>query len=136
MYVDETDDKNSAGLFGYINIRKNGAEVGVKDLTIADAVVIADENGLKECSAGILAGRVMGADTQSIVFENITVSGSVTVTITEGMNNIGGMLGYASWVKATNCHAKMYPFPAEATAVVLLAMITAPPMKTAQRPAR
>ena len=106
MYVDETDDKNSAGLFGYINIRKNGAEVDVKDLTIADAVVIADENGLTECSAGLLAGRVMGADPQSIVFENITVSGSVTVTRTNGMNNIGGMLGYASWVKATNCHAK------------------------------
>lgn len=105
MYVDETADKNSAGLFGYINIQKNGAEVGVKDLTIADAVVIADENGLNECSAGILSAKVLGTDTQSIIFENITVSGSVTVTRTYGTNNIGGMLGYVSWAKVTNCHA-------------------------------
>ena len=79
--------------------------VGAKDLTITGATVYVDETGLSECSGAILAGNVMGSDTQSVVFENITVSGSVYVTRTNGYNNIGGMLGYASWVKATNCHA-------------------------------
>ena len=106
MYVDESNDKYCGGLFGKINIQRDGSLVGAKDLTITGATVYVDENGLNECSGAILAGKVMGSDTQSVVFENITVSGSVYVTRTNGSNNIGGMLGYASWVKATNCHAK------------------------------
>ena len=105
MFVDERIDHYCGGLFGKINIQKNGSPVGAKDLTITGATVYVDETGLSECSGAILAGNVMGSDTQSVVFENITVSGSVYVTRTNGYNNIGGMLGYASWVKATNCHA-------------------------------
>ena len=105
MYVDERIDHYCGGLFGKISIQKNGSPVGAKDLTITGATVYVDETGLNECSGAILAGNVMGSDTQSVVFENITVSGSVYVTRTNGYNNIGGMLGYASWVKATNCHA-------------------------------
>ena len=41
-----------------------------------------------------------------VVFENIRVSGFVEVNSTNGSNKIGGMLGYASWVKAINCHAE------------------------------
>ena len=106
MYVDERTDKYCGGLFGRIAIVQNGSPVGAKDLTITGATVYVDETGLNECSGAILAGNAMGSDTQSVVFENITVSGSVHVTRTTGYNNIGGMLGYASWVKATNCHAK------------------------------
>ena len=106
MYVDERTDKYCGGLFGRIAIVQNGSPVGAKDLTITGATVYVDETGLMECSGAILAGKVLGSDTQSVVFENITVSGSVHVTRTNGYNNIGGMLGYASWVKATNCHAK------------------------------
>lgn len=105
MFVDERIDHYCGGLFGKINIQKNGSPVGAKDLIITGATVYVDETGLSECSGAILAGNVMGSDTQSVVFENITVSGSVYVTRTNGYNNIGGMLGYASWVKATNCHA-------------------------------
>ncbi len=105
MFVDETTDHYCGGLFGKINIQRNGSPVGAKDLTITGATVYVDETGLNECSGAILAGNVTGSDTQSVVFENITVSGSVHVTLTNGYNNIGGMLGYASWVKATNCHA-------------------------------
>ena len=106
MYVDERTDKYCGGLFGKITIQKNGSPVGAKDLTITGATVYVDETGLNECSGAILAGNAMGSDTQSLVFENITVSGSVHVTSTNGYNNIGGMLGYASWVKAINCHAE------------------------------
>ena len=105
MYVDERTDKYCGGLFGRIAIVQNGSPVGAKDVTITGATVYVDETGLMECSGAILAGKVLGSDTQSVVFENITVSGSVHVTSTNG-NNIGGMLGYASWVKATNCHAE------------------------------
>lgn len=105
MFVDETTDHYCGGLFGKINIQKNGSPVGAKDLTITGATVYVDETGLTECSGAILAGNVMGSDTQSVVFENITVSGSVYVTRTNGNNKIGGMLGCASWVKATDCHA-------------------------------
>ena len=105
MYVDESNDKYCGGLFGKITIQRNGSPVGAKDLTITGATVYVYETGLMECSGAILAGNAMGSDTQSVVFENITVSGSVHVTSTNGYNNIGGMLGYASWVKATNCHA-------------------------------
>lgn len=105
MFVDETTDHYCGGLFGTINIQKNGSLVGAKDLTITGATVYVDETGLNQCFGAVLAGNVMGRDTQFVVFENITVSGSVHVTRTNGYNNIGGMLGYASWVKATNCHA-------------------------------
>lgn len=59
-----------------------------------------------ECSGGILGGDIIGNENSMVVFENIRVSGSVEVNSTYGNNKIGGMLGYASWVKAINCHAE------------------------------
>ena len=106
MFVDETTDHYCGGLFGKINIQTDGSSVGVKNLTITGATVYVDETGLEQCSGAILAGHVLGSSTQSVVFENITVSGSVHVTPTNGNNDIGGMLGLAGWVKATNCHAE------------------------------
>lgn len=106
MVVDERIDQNAAGFFGKIANTKTGTQRGAKDLTIAGAAIYVDESGLNECSGGILAGNVVGFESEPVVFENITVSGSVVVSSTNGYNNIGGMIGYASWVEATNCHAQ------------------------------
>lgn len=106
MVVDERGDQNSAGFFGSIRNGQAGNIVGAKDLTISGATVYLSEDGLMECSGGILGGDIIGNENSMVVFENIRVSGSVEVNSTYGNNKIGGMLGYASWVKAINCHAE------------------------------
>ena len=105
LTIDERTDKNAAGFFG--NIRNQyGDTVGAKDLTISNANIYADENGLSELQAGILAGYVLANEDYQVVFENITVSGNVKITSTSGNNNVGGMIGYGSRVKATDCKAE------------------------------
>ena len=105
LTIDERTDKNAAGFFG--NIRNPyGDTVGAKDLTISNANIYADENGLSELQAGILAGYVLANEDYQVVFENITVSGTVKITSTSGNNNVGGMIGYGSRVKATDCKAE------------------------------
>ena len=106
MVVDERGDQNSAGFFGSIRNGRAGNMVGAKDLTISGATVYLSEDGLMECSGGILGGDIIGNGNSMVVFENIRVSGFVEVNSTDGFNKIGGMLGYASWVKAINCHAE------------------------------
>ena len=106
MVVDERGDQNSAGFFGSIRNGQEGNIVGAKDLTISGATVYLSEDGLMECSGGILGGDIIGNENSMVVFENIRVSGFVEVNSTNGFNKIGGMLGYASWVKAINCHAE------------------------------
>ena len=106
MVVDERDDQNSAGFFGCIRNGQAGNIVGAKDLTISGATVYLNEDGLMECSGGILGGDIIGNENSMVVFENIRVSGFVEVNSINGFNKIGGMLGYASWVKAINCHAE------------------------------
>ena len=106
MVVDERGDQNSAGFFGSIRNGQEGNIVGAKDLTISGATVYLSEDGLMECSGGILGGDIIGNENSMVVFENIRVSGFVEVNSTNGSNKIGGMLGYASWVKAINCHAE------------------------------
>ena len=106
MVVDERGDQNSAGFFGSIRNWQEGNIVGAKDLTISGATVYLSEDGLMECSGGILGGDIIGNENSMVVFENIRVSGFVEVNSTNGFNKIGGMLGYASWVKAINCHAE------------------------------
>ena len=106
MVVDERGDQNSAGFFGSIRNGQAGNIVGAKDLTISGATVYLSEDGLTECSGGILGGDIMGNENSMVVFENIRVSGSVEVNSTYGNNKIGGMLGSASRVKAINCHAE------------------------------
>lgn len=103
MYVDESADKNSAGLFGCI---QTGTNVGVKNLVISNATIYTCDSGLMECYAGILVGFVSGNRDHPISFENITVSGSITTDSYTGYNNVGGMIGYAAWANVTNCHAE------------------------------
>lgn len=105
LMVDERTDKYSAGLFGNIkNI--DGNTVGAKDLTISGANIYAAEDGLEQLYAGILAGYVLANPGEQIVFENISVSGSVVVESTDGNNNVGGMIGYGDRLKAINCKAE------------------------------
>ncbi len=54
-----------------------------KNLTISNAEHLTTEYGL-------LAGFVMANPGEQIVFENITVSGSVEIESTDGSNNVGG----------------------------------------------
>lgn len=105
LIVDERTDKNTAGFFGDIrNVR--GGTVGAKNLIISDASIYADEDGLMELRAGILAGYALSNQGQQIVFENITVSGDIEIKSTNGYNNVGGMIGYGDGVKATDCKAE------------------------------
>ena len=105
LIVDERTDKNAAGFFGDIRNVKGGT-VGAKNLNISDASIYADEDGLMELRAGILAGFVVANPGQQIIFENITVSGSVEIESTDGSNSVGGMIGYGDGIKATDCKAE------------------------------
>lgn len=99
MVVDQSKDKRSAGLFGYISNATSGNEVGVKDLAIANAVIYVDESKIDgpaaDVSAGILVAGAMVNDgyKNTGVFENISVSGTITVQATNGYNKIGGLMG-------------------------------------------
>lgn len=106
MVVDSSNDKYSAGLFGYIVDSKND-EVGVKDLTITDAYIYVDESELTESRAGILAASVMINDGYKGkgTFENITVSGTIEVKATYGSNKTGGLIGDNSRSIVKNCKA-------------------------------
>ena len=105
LIVDERTDKNAAGFFGNI-LNMYGGTVGAKNLTISNANIYAAEDGLNELHAGILAGTATANEGYQVVFENITVSGTVKIESTTGSNNVGGMIGYGSRVKATDCKAE------------------------------
>ena len=105
LIVDERTDKNTAGFFGDIR-NVSGGTVGAKNLTISNASIYADEEGLMELRAGILAGYASANPGQQIVFENITVSGDIEIESTYGSNNVGGMIGYGDGVKAADCKAE------------------------------
>lgn len=105
LIVDERTDKNAAGFFGDIR-NVSGGTVGAKNLTISYASIYADEEGLMELRAGILAGYALANPGQQIVFENITVSGNIKIESTDGYNSVGGMIGYGDGVKATDCKAE------------------------------
>lgn len=105
LIVDERTDKNTAGFFGDIR-NVSGGTVGAKNLIISNASIYADEEGLMELRAGILAGYALANPGQQIVFENITVSGNIEIESTDGFNSVGGMIGYGDGVKATDCKAE------------------------------
>lgn len=105
LIVDERTDKNAAGFFGDIRNVSGGA-VGAKNLIISNASIYADEEGLMELRAGILAGYASANPGQQIVFENITVSGNIEIESTDGFNSVGGMIGYGDGVKAADCKAE------------------------------
>ena len=109
MVVDQSKDQQSAGLFGYISNATKGNEVGVKDLTIANAALYVDESILADpngfVSAGILVAGAMVNDGYkgTGVFENISVSGTITVKATNGSNKIGGLIGDDNRCIVRNC---------------------------------
>ena len=109
MVVDQSKDKQSAGLFGHISNATAGNEVGVKDLTIANAALYVDESILADpngfVSAGILvAGAMVNSGYKGTgVFENISVSGTITVKATNGSNKIGGLIGDDNRCIVRNC---------------------------------
>ena len=109
MVVDQSKDQQSAGLFGYISNATKGNEVGVKDLTIANAALYVDESILADpngfVSAGILVAGAMVNDgyKDTGVFENISVSGTITVKATNGSNKIGGLIGDDNRCIVRNC---------------------------------
>lgn len=105
LIVDERTDKNAAGFFGDIR-NVSGGTVGAKNLIISNASIYADEEGLMELRAGILAGYASANPGQQIVFENITVSGNIEIESTDGFNSVGGMIGYGDGVKAADCKAE------------------------------
>ena len=106
MVVDQSKDKQSAGLFGYISNATAGNEVGVKDLTIANAALYVDESiTAQDVSAGILvAGAMVNSGYKGTgVFGNISVSGTITVKATDGHNKIGGLIGDDNRCIVRNC---------------------------------
>lgn len=109
MVVDQSKDKQSAGLFGHISNATAGNEVGVKDLTIVNAALYVDESILADpngfVSAGILVAGAMVNDGYkgTGVFENISVSGTITVKATNGSNKIGGLIGDDNRCIVRNC---------------------------------
>ena len=111
MVVDQSKDTESAsaGLFGYISNATAGNEVGVKDLTIANAALYVDESKMGGpapfVSAGILVAGVMVNEGYkgTGVFKNISVSGTITVKATNGFNKIGGLIGDDNRSIVQNC---------------------------------
>ena len=104
LYVDERTTLNAAGLFGYIGKVTDDTEVGVKNLTIKDAVIYSNEAGLYRNEAGILAGFAMANPGQSIYFDGITVSGQIITESTNNRNKVGGMVGDAYRCIFADCH--------------------------------
>ena len=105
LTVSEKNKENAAGLFGNIRKGNNNGKTGVKDLTIQNAYIEANNNGLMENSAGILAGYVLANDGYTIEFSGITVSGVMRMESDNGNMIAGGMLGNVSRATVTDCHA-------------------------------
>lgn len=105
LYVDESTTQYSAGFIGNI-VNTSESKVGVKDLSIVNAEIIADESGLMELNAGILVGTTMANEGYTISFENITVSGNISVTMSSGSHKVGGLIGSANRLTVKNCKAE------------------------------
>ncbi len=106
LYVDERTTLNAAGLFGYIGITNDdGNEVGASNLTIEDAVIYSNEQGLMRNYAGIFCAFALTNPGTTIVFENITVSGKIITVSTDNRNKVGGLAGDVYRCEFKNCHA-------------------------------
>ena len=105
LTVDESERELQAGFFGKIGNSTTGVTAGAKNLTISGASIYTREKNLYP-SAGILAGYAQANEGHQIVFENIRVSGSVEIAMTDGAISAGGMFGYADRIQAVNCKAE------------------------------
>lgn len=106
LTVDESEGKFPAGFFGKIGNSTTGETAGAKNLTISAADIYTSEEGCYYPHAGILAGFAQANTGYQIVFENISVSGSVEIAMTDGLSSAGGVFGYADRIQATNCEAE------------------------------
>lgn len=92
MYVDESDNKFSAGFFGNVSGRV------IKNLTIKDAYVKSVDTDAGYDGAGILIGNAAEGYGIDILVENCHVSGKV-----EGKIACGGLVGKNSYGVYKNC---------------------------------
>ena len=107
IYVDETTDGFSGGLFGCITNPASASDsilqIEIRDLTVEDAVIYGNEEGLIQGYNGILGSYVSAGIDRNILIENVHVSGSLHITCTDGSYSVGGMVGSADNVTFTNC---------------------------------
>ncbi len=103
MIVDERAEQNCGGLFGNISTTNKDHTVGVKNLTIKDAVIASADEGLGQSSCGILVGFALANEGCAVQISDVTVSGKITADCTAGSLFCGGMIGQASRVKVTGC---------------------------------
>ena len=107
IYVDETTDGFSGGLFGCITNSASASDsilqIEIRDLTVEDAVIYGNEEGLFQGYNGILGSYVSAGIDRNILIENVHVSGSLNITCIYGNYSVGGMVGYADNVTFTNC---------------------------------
>lgn len=93
LYVDESNEQYSAGLFGHVTLTNAVEEVTLQNLKVVNAYVkteAVDPDGV-----GILAGHL-----SNVKVRNCEVSGTV-----EGSENAGGMIGIASYANVKECMA-------------------------------
>ena len=93
LYVDESNEQYSAGLFGHVTLTNAVEEVTLQNLKVVNAYVkteAVDPDGV-----GILAGHL-----SNVKVRNCEVSGTV-----EGSENVGGMIGIASYANVKECMA-------------------------------
>lgn len=95
LYVDETTEQNSAGLFGYVT----GYEI--KNLIVEGGYVTTADSGNQYDAAGILIGNAPRGYGMTISIKNCTVSGTVETNTAIS----GGLVGKNSYGSYENCTA-------------------------------
>ncbi len=117
IYVDEQEDGFAGGLFGYVAINSSGShnDIVICDLTIKDAKIYGNGNGLKNGYNGILAANLMGSDSKGrITVKNVRVSGIIDITDADQVKDMrgdenwgcymaGGMASGADYVDFIDC---------------------------------
>ena len=97
LYVDESQEKYSAGLFGNFTGRE------LKNLTVSDGYVKTECDSDSKQSAGILIGSATQGYGVTISVTNCKVSG----TVESGSARTGGFMGYNSYGTYENCSANV-----------------------------
>ena len=95
LYVDETTEQNSAGLFGYVT----GYEI--KNLIVEGGYVTTADSGNQYDAAEILIGNAPRGYGMTISIKNCTVSGTVETNTAIS----GGLVGKNSYGSYENCTA-------------------------------
>ena len=91
LYVDESAENYSAGLFGHVTLTNAVEEVTLQNLNLTNAYVKSEAG--EPDGTGILVGHI-----SNVKVRNCHVSGTVT-----GSEQIGGMFGTASYADVKDC---------------------------------